>query len=195
LPGQGRDLELIASGGASVAHCPWIFARRGVALESFHSYRQAGVTMGIGTDTFPQDVFAEMRCALMANRLFSKQLHVVQMTDVFEAATAGGARALGREDLGRLSPGAKADVVMMRLDRMNLVPVRDPLKSMIYSANANDVDTVMVAGKVLVQNGKCLYIDEDEVKENLQRAAERVWAKIEKIETVSPSALKIIEGA
>lgn len=195
LPGQGRDLELIASGGASVAHCPWIFARRGVALESFQSYRQAGVNIGIGTDTFPQDVFAEMRCALMANRLFAKQLHVVQMTDVFEAATVGGARALGREDLGRLSPGAKADVVMMRLDRMNLVPVRDPLKSVIYSANVNDVDTVMVAGKVLVQNGKCLYIDEDEVKENLQRAAERVWAKIEKIDTVSPSALKIIEGA
>jgi 5-methylthioadenosine/S-adenosylhomocysteine deaminase len=194
LPGQGRDLELIAFRGASVAHCPWIFARRGVALESFHAYRQAGVNIGIGTDTFPQDMFAEMRCALTANRLFAKQLHVVQMTDVFEAATVGGARALGREDLGKLSPGAKADLVMIRLDRMNLVPVRDPLKSVMYSANATDVDTVMVAGKVLVQNGKCLYIDEEEIKENLQKAAERVWKRIEKIETISPSALKIVEG-
>lgn len=194
LPGQGRDLELIASRGASVAHCPWIFARRGVALESFHAYRQAGVNMGIGTDTFPQDMFAEMRCALMANRLFAKQLHVVQMTDVFESATEGGARALGREDLGKLSPGAKADLVMMRLDQMNLVPARDPLKSVMYSANATDVDTVMVAGKVVVQNGKCLYIDEEEVKENLQKAAERVWKRIEKIEAISPSALKIVKG-
>ena len=192
LPGKGRDLELIASGGASVAHCPWIFARRGVALESFQTYRAAGVNMGIGTDTFPQDVFDEMRCALTANRLFAKKLHVVQMTEVFEAATVGGARALGREDLGRLSPGAKADLVMLRLDRMNLVPVRDPLKSVMYSANASDVDTVMVAGRVLVRDGKCLYIDEEEVKANLQRAAERVWTRIEKIETISPPSLKVV---
>ncbi len=193
LPGQGRDLELIASGGAAVAHCPWIFARRGVALESFHSYRQAGVIMGIGTDTFPQDMFAEMRCALMANRLFAKQLHVVSMTEVFEAATVGGARALGRDDLGKLSPGAKADLIMLRLDKLNLVPVRDPLKSVMYSVNAADVDTVMVAGKVLVQNEKCLYIDEEEIKENLQRAAERVWKRIEAIETISPSVLRMAE--
>jgi 5-methylthioadenosine/S-adenosylhomocysteine deaminase len=82
--------------------------------------------------------------------------------------------------------------VMLRLDRMNLVPVRDPLKSMIYSANASDVDTVMVEGRVLVQNGKCLYIDEEEVKANLQRAAERVWTRIEKIETISPSSLRVV---
>jgi cytosine/adenosine deaminase-related metal-dependent hydrolase len=195
LPGQGRDLQLIASRGASVAHCPWIFARRGVALESFHSYRQAGINMGMGTDTFPQDMFAEMRCGLVANRLFARQLHVVQMTDVFEAATVGGARALGREDLGRFSAGARADLVMIRLDRMNMTPVRDPLKSAMYSANATDVDTVMVAGKVLVQNGKCLYINEEEVTANLQKAAERVWKRIEKIETISPSCLKVVEGA
>ncbi len=192
LPGQGRDLELIAKRGASVAHCPWIFARRGVALESFQSYRQAGANMGIGTDTSPQDIFAEMRCALTANRLFAKQLHVISMTDVYEAATVGGARALGREDLGRLSPGAKADLLMFRLDRLNLVPFRDPLKSVMYSANSNDIDTVMVAGEVLVKNGRCLYIDEEEVKANLQKAAERVWKRIEGIETLSPHGLKVI---
>jgi 5-methylthioadenosine/S-adenosylhomocysteine deaminase len=193
LPGRGRDLELIGARGASVAHCPWIFARRGVGLESFHSYRQAGVNMGIGTDTFPQDVFAEMRCVLMTNRLFEKQLHGISMTEVYEAATVGGAKALGREDLGRLSPGAQADLLMIRLDGMNLVPVRDPLRSVIYSANASDVDTVMVAGKVLVRNHKCLYIDEEQVKADLQRAAERVWSRMKEIETLSPSSLKFIE--
>lgn len=192
LPGRGRDLELIGERGASVAHCPWIFARRGVALEGFHSYRQAGVNMGLGTDTFPQDIFAEMRLALTANRLFAKELHVVQMTDVYEAATVGGARALGRKDLGRIAPGAKADLLMLRLDRINLVPVRDPLKSVIYSANASDVDTVMVAGKVLVKNGECLYIDEEKVKADLQVAAERVWKRIEGIETLSPISLKVV---
>jgi cytosine/adenosine deaminase-related metal-dependent hydrolase len=193
LPGRGRDLELINARGASVAHCPWIFARRGVGLESFHSYRQAGVNMGIGTDTFPQDVFAEMRCVLMTNRLFEKQLHGITMTEVYEAATVGGARALGREDLGRLGPGAQADLLMIRVDRMNLVPVRDPLRSVIYSANANDVDTVMVAGNVLVQNSKCLHIDEEQVKANLQRAAERVWSRMKEIVTLSPPALKLFE--
>jgi 5-methylthioadenosine/S-adenosylhomocysteine deaminase len=82
---------------------------------------------------------------------------------------------------------------MIRLDGMNLVPVRDPLRSVIYSANASDVDTVMVAGKVLVRNHKCLYIDEEQVKADLQRAAERVWSRMKEIETLSPSSLKFIE--
>jgi cytosine/adenosine deaminase-related metal-dependent hydrolase len=192
LPGKGRDLELIAGSGASVAHCPWIFGRRGVAMESFQSYRQIGINLGIGTDTFPQDMFAEMRCALTANRLYAKQLHVISMNEVYDAATVGGAKALGREDLGRITAGAKADLIMLRLDQMNLVPVRDPLKSVMYSANSNDVDTVMVAGKVLVQNGKCLYIDEGQVKADLQKAAERVWKGIEGIETLSPRSLRVM---
>ncbi len=193
LPGEGgRDLELIAGQGASVAHCPRAFTRIGVAMESFQSYRRAGVNLGIGTDTFPQDVFAEMRDALEVNRLLAKQMHVISMSEVYEAATVGGARALGREDLGKLASGAKADLIMIRLDQMNLVPVRDPLKSLMYSANASDVDTVMVGGKVLVQNGKCLYIDEEQVKTDLQRAAERAWKRLEDIDTLSPFALKVV---
>ena len=71
----GRDLEILARSGVTVAHCPLVFARRGNALESFHRYRAAGVNVGLGTDTYPRDLISEMRWASLAVQGGGARLH------------------------------------------------------------------------------------------------------------------------
>ena len=109
------DLKLLADSGASVAHAPYKYAKMGVMLESLSRYRALGINVGLGTDTFPQDLISEMRLASLMNRFADGSFRVGEASEVFDAATLGGARALGRDDLGRLAPGARADMLLVDL--------------------------------------------------------------------------------
>ena len=104
----GDDLALIARAKASFAHSPLAFSRRGGALESFQRYLDAGINMALGTDTYPLDMFAEMRTTAAVCKIIEKNHESAGALDVFTASNLGGARALRRDDLGRLARGAKA---------------------------------------------------------------------------------------
>ena len=108
------DLDRLADSGTTVAHCPSPFARYGHAMDHFGRYRARGVNMGMGTDVAPHNLVEEMRLAIILARVMASNLRAVDTREIFRAATVGGARALGRDDLGRLAPGAKADVVLPR---------------------------------------------------------------------------------
>ncbi len=111
------DLGLLAQRGVTVAHCPTVFMRRGIALNTFGSYLEAGVNMGIGTDTYPHNMLDEMRNAATIARAVAGTVDDLNTSDIFDAATIGGAKALRRDDLGRLAPGAKADLVLVDLKK------------------------------------------------------------------------------
>src|SRR6516165_7346313 len=112
----GRDLELMGRYGVTVSHCPVNIARRGRSLDSWAKYRAAGVNLALGSDTYPRDLIMQMRIASYFGKVMSHNLMAASAGEVFEAATLGGARALGRTDLGRLAPGAKADLVVIDLE-------------------------------------------------------------------------------
>src|SRR5699024_3820920 len=107
---HGRDFDRLAASGAAVAHCPTVFQRRGIGLRSFGRYVRGGIPMGIGTDTYPHNMIEEMRHALINSRLMSGDVYDLRTSDVFDAATTGGAQMLGFTDTGRLAVGAKADL-------------------------------------------------------------------------------------
>jgi 5-methylthioadenosine/S-adenosylhomocysteine deaminase len=176
FPG-GQDLELLASSGAHVAHCPWVFGRRGILMQSYARYRRAGINIALGTDTFPQDMVHEMRQAAIFGKVAETDPRVATAADVFTSATLGGARALGRDDLGRIAVGAKADLVLVDLETLSMAPLRDPIKNLVFSASRNDIDTVMVDGRVLVRGGAVKGVDERRLARDLQGAAERMWAR------------------
>ena len=176
---QGRDLEILAASGASVAHCPLVFARRGNALESFHRYRAAGVNVGLGTDTYPRDLISEMRWASLVCKLVEHDFTVATSADVFSAATLGGARALGRVDLGRLAPGAKADVVVVDLAKLRIGPYRDPIRALVQCGTGDDVEHVLVDGRTVVDAGRVVGIDERRLLVEAQREAERLWGSVQ----------------
>jgi len=174
----GRDLEILAASGASVAHCPWVFGRRGYAMESFARYRDAGVTMCLGSDTAPQSILTQMRLAAAFARLHERSPRRVTSREMFEAATLAPARVLGRDDLGRIAPGAKADLCVWRLDGLSTAPCRDPVRMLVWSAEPEDLSHVMIDGRWVVRDRVALGLDRARIVAEAREAAARVWDRV-----------------
>jgi len=171
-----RDLSILAETGVSVAHCPTPFCRYGQLLEDFGRYVRAGVTMGIGTDTLPHNFLEEMRKAAVLARIAAGDINTLGLSHILDAATVGGAKALGRDDLGRLAPGMKADVVLADLSHPHMRPVRDPLRSLVFSAADRAVKDVFVDGRQVVADGAVTTLDPAAAHERLQEAQARMLA-------------------
>lgn len=171
------DLRRLAETGTSVAHCPTVFGRRGVTLRDLGSYLGAGVNVGIGTDTFPHNMLEELRHAGIFARITAETHAAVTTGQVFRAATLGGAKLLGRDDIGRLAAGAQADLVMIDLTHPMMRPTRDPLKSLINAAADRAVSHVFVGGRQVVRDGKVLTMDYQEASAGLEEAQRRALAK------------------
>jgi 5-methylthioadenosine/S-adenosylhomocysteine deaminase len=172
------DVAIMANAGCSVAHAVWVFARRGVVMESFASYRRAGVNMSLGTDTNPQSVIEAMRWAAVVSKIVERNTEATTAAHVFDAATLGGARALGRDDLGRIAPGAKADLVLWKGASWGMTPLRDPVKNIVYNATAEDVDRVWVDGRLVVDGGRVRAADERAILAALQAGGQRMWPRM-----------------
>jgi 5-methylthioadenosine/S-adenosylhomocysteine deaminase len=153
------DLEILVDTGTSVAHCPSPFARYGHTLEDFGRYHRAGVNLGIGTDVAPHNVIEEMRLGAILARVAARDITTTSVATLFHAATVGGADALGRPDLGRLTAGAKADLVLVDLANPWMRPARDPLRSLVFTAADRAVRTVFVHGAKVMENGQVLTMD------------------------------------
>jgi len=108
--------------------------------------------------------------------------------ELVEAATLGGARALGRDDLGRIAPGAKADLVLWRATSWRMTPLRDPIKNIVYNAADEDVDRVYVDGRLVVDGGRVLAADEGAILAALQASGERMWPRMAKSDWAGRSA-------
>lgn len=168
------DLELIAETGSSVAHCPTPFARYGQIMENFGDYLRAGVNMGLGTDTAPHNLIEEMRKAAVLARIAARDIASVTTADLLSAATVGGAKALMRDDLGRIAAGNKADLVTVDLTAAPMMPARDPLHSLIYHAADRAVRDVFVDGQQVVAGGKVQTLDQAGAARRLELAQRRM---------------------
>ena len=192
-PGKGlrdvSDLELLAKTNTTVAHTPLIWGRMGVLLYSYGQYRKSGVNIAIGTDAFPMDMIMEMRNAAILGKVADRDRLAVTARDVFNAATLGGAKALEREDLGRLAPGAKADVVIVDLTGLHMALIDDPIKTLVYMGSQRDVETVIVDGRVVVDGGRVPGVDEEELARKANEVNQR-WKK--KSGAVTPPSFKEI---
>jgi 5-methylthioadenosine/S-adenosylhomocysteine deaminase len=173
-----HDLEIMGSHRCSISHCPVNVARRGRFLDNWQSYQKAGVNIALGTDTYPRDMVLQMRNASYFGKVASRNLKAATAGEVFAAATLGGAHSVGRTDIGRLAPGARADIVIVDMtgrDSLRMGPVRDPIKSLVDCGIGDDVDTVIVDGIVRVENGRIPGIDMAQLREQAQAAGERIW--------------------
>jgi cytosine/adenosine deaminase-related metal-dependent hydrolase len=169
-----RDLGLLADSETAVAHCPTPFARYGQVMENFGDYLRAGVTMGLGTDTAPHNLVEEMRKAAILARIAARDIAAVTTADLFAAATVGGAAALMHDDIGRIAPGKKADLVLVDLTQPQMVPTRDPLRSFIYHAADRAVREVFVDGRQVVADGKVATLDQAAAGRRLAEAQRRM---------------------
>jgi cytosine/adenosine deaminase-related metal-dependent hydrolase len=170
------DIRLLAESGCSVAHCPTPFARYGILLESFGDYVRAGINMGMGTDTTPHNMLEEIRKAGTFARIASRDINNVSTGMLFHAATAAGAKALMRDDLGKLATGAKSDIVLVDLHHPDMMPARDPLRSLVFHAADRAVKDVYIAGRKVVADGKVTTLDHSGASERLAEAQQKMMA-------------------
>lgn len=200
-PAGDSDLKLLGESHTTVAHCPYALARSGNTLQSFAKYQEYGVNMTIGTDTFPSDFIQEMRMAAFMGKIVDRTTFAVNAGDIFNAATINGAKALGRTDLGKIEKGAKADFVVIKLDSIEMSPVRDVVKNIVYSATRQSVRDVYVDGKCVVKDGKIDGFNEEEVARELQEVSEGSWSRTSQhdrfkrtVDELSPLTCPIYEG-
>jgi 5-methylthioadenosine/S-adenosylhomocysteine deaminase len=182
------DLALLRDAGATVAHCPTVFMRRGIAMNTFGAYAREGIKLGIGTDTYPHNFLEEMRSAFTISRAVAGTVDDVTTLEVFNAATLGGARALLRDDIGRLKVGGKADLVLVDIKHPSMMPLREPLRSLLYVAADRAVRDVYIDGEQVVADQCVLNIDYAAAAEALQEAQKRSMREAPKLDWAGRSA-------
>ena len=132
-----------------------------------------------------------MRTASYLGKVMSHTYFAATAGEVFRAATLGGAISVGRDDLGRLAPGALADIIIIDLSGQNTLrygPVRDPVKSVVECGVGDDVDTVIVDGKVCMEGGNIPGVDFAALRDHAQQAAETVWSTKEEWDILARTA-------
>lgn len=174
---HGDDLGIIAESGAAITHNAWTFAREGVITESFNRYLEAGVRMTLGTDTSTQSMIESLRWTAVLGKVADRRADVNTAAQVFDAATIAAADYLGRPDLGRIEAGAQADLVVWRGNALFTTPMRDPIRVIVYYAQAEDVQDVYVGGDLVVEDSRVLGIDVEAAAAEVQAAAERCWGR------------------
>jgi len=159
------DILLLAASGAAVIHCPKSNAKLGAGVAPLAAWlRTPGLHLGLGTDSAVSnnalDLFEEMRFALLLQRAVRQEVEVVTARDVVRMATLGGAEALGlAHQTGSLTPGKRADMIAVRLDRPHAVPATDPYAALVYTARADDVLCTLCDGEVLYDSGAWPTLD------------------------------------
>ncbi|WP_223587925.1 amidohydrolase family protein [Neobacillus bataviensis] len=199
--GEGDDIALLKETNTTVIHCPLIIGRHMSALESFAKYKRAGINLALGTDTFPPDMFQNIRTGSMFSRFIEKELEDSTYADFFRAATIGAAKFLGREDLGRLSVGAKADIIAIDLDGYHLGVLDDPIRTMIASGSGRDVKLSIINGKIVMKDQKIPNLDLEEIKTKGQKYfnkmrkgyLERDYQRLQENELFPPS-FKVVDS-
>ncbi|MEZ0168295.1 amidohydrolase family protein [Microvirga sp. TS319] len=171
------DLRLYAENGVSIAHSPLVSARMGSTLNSFSACRNLGINVGMATDTAPPDMLMNLLIALITCRVSEKNSDAVRSAELFDAATLGGARALGRTDIGRLAPRARADISIFRLDDLYMTPSVDPITTLLTGGSGKVTQAVFVDGRLSMLEGKLVGIDMIAARHQAQRQFDRLIEK------------------
>jgi 5-methylthioadenosine/S-adenosylhomocysteine deaminase len=145
-------------------------------------WRRRGIPTALATDgpgsNNSQDMLEVLKFTACLQKVDQLDATALLPHQVLEMAYLGGARAMGLgEDIGRLAPGALADLVLVNLRRPHIAPVHSVASALVYNANGNDVDTVLVNGQVLVRGGQLTTLDETGLIAECQRAAEKMCAR------------------
>ena len=183
------DVKIMARSGMTVAHCAGAYIKSGQRAP-MAVYRKGGVNVVLGTDQEAMDMIGEMRHALFSSKLNEGDPFATTCLDVYDAITLNAAKALGRNDIGRIAPGAKADIILMNVREPHWTPFRDVLKMLIYHGNRSDVETVIVDGRLLMSERKVMTISEEEVVSKATEAARRIWQKADSEIGLPPLILK-----
>ena len=181
---EGDDVNLFAERGATPVHNPASNLRIGSGLAPVKQFLAAGVPVALGTDGAAsndgQNMFDAVRLAsLIHNQAGSDYNQWVTPAQALAMATRNGAHAFGL-DVGTLAPGKLADIVLLRRDRTAFTPLNDVMSQLAFCENGSDVDSVIVNGEIVVESGRLMKVNEQEVLRLAEQARQRVDPSIQR---------------
>jgi 5-methylthioadenosine/S-adenosylhomocysteine deaminase len=173
------DIALLSDNGASVVHCPESNLKLASGFCPVAKLQAAGINVALGTDGAASnndlDMFGEMRTAALLAKAVAKDAGALPALQALRMATINGAKALGLDtQIGSLEVGKCADMVAVRLDSLNAIPLYNPLSQLVYSTHSHQVSHVWVAGKLLVDGGILTNIDVEALRSNVQAWQQRI---------------------
>ena len=177
-----NDVAALAESGATMSHTSYHVAKRGY-FPPMEKVYPTGINVSLGSDWCSNDLWQYMRAAILIPRTMTGDVGMLSGYDALEMATIGGARGLGMaHDIGALEAGKKADIILVDVSRPWLMPIRleNFCSNLVYNANGGDVTDVFVDGREIVRNREVTMIDRNEVFEQVQQRAERIWRNAEK---------------
>ena len=182
---DAADIKLLRSHQVAVSHNPESNMKLASGIAPVPEYLAAGVTVGLGTDGAASnndlDMFEAMRFAALLHKVKSGDPRAIPATTALEMATINGARALGLEkQIGSLEAGKRADLAVVSTSGARLTPIYDPVSHLVYAAHGEDVQTVIVNGRVLMRDRKMLTLDEPAVLAEARKFAMSVRAAVGK---------------
>ncbi|MCL2677954.1 MAG: amidohydrolase [Clostridiales bacterium] len=164
-----EEMPLLASGKVSVAHNPRSNMKLASGIAPVSGLLQAGVNVALGTDSACSnnnlDMFQELRAAALLAKLKDSDPKALPAAQALKLATVNGAQALALPDVGTLSPGMKADMILLDLGKPHFAPdpQRDIISHLVYAASGADVETVIVNGRLLMENRRLPHLDEEKI--------------------------------
>ncbi len=177
-----QELEMIAKQGAVVVHCPVANMYLASGVARVPEMRQKGIAVALGTDgpgsNNSQDMMELLKITALLHKVNTLDAMALLPEDVLHMACRGGAESFGLPDqIGSLEVGKKADVVLVDLNTPFAMPVHRVSSALVYNINAREVDTVIVAGEILMRRKKILFVDEEALLHKARQACDKLFKR------------------
>lgn len=175
------DMDIMAAKNVRVAHNPQSNLKLASGIAPVASMLEKGICVGLGTDGASSnnnlDMLEECRAAAMLHKTTTLNPLAVPAAQAWDMATVNGAKVLGFDELGKLSVGQHADIVLWNMHKPYWYPRHNKLSLLVYAANSSDADTVIVNGKIVLQNGSMTLFDEEKIYAEANLRAQKLLLK------------------
>lgn len=173
-----NEMEILESTGTRVAHCPSSNLKLGSGCARVFEMLERGISVSLGADGAAcnnrLDMLTEMRSAVLLQKVL-RGSQALPALRALRMATQGGAAALGLADqIGSVEVGKRADLQLLNLDRLHTTPHPDPISAIVYAAQASDIETVMIDGRVVMRERKLLNLNEEQVIAEAENEAQNL---------------------
>ena len=185
IQANNSEIEILKKRDVGIAHNPQSNMKLAAGVAPIPQMLKMGLRLGLGTDGAASNndlnLWEEMDTAAKLHKIFSGDPKVVSAKEVFEMATIGGARALHLEDsIGSLEAGKRGDIVIVDLDSINQIPMYNIYSNLVYATKSNNVDTVIIEGKVVLREKRLLTLDESAIKKDANIFRRRIIESLAK---------------
>ena len=176
-----EEIEIIKSKKIRVAHNPGSNMKLASGISPVPKLLQKNICVGLGTDGTSSnnnlDMLEEIRLAALLHKVNELNPLTIPAAEALKMGTEYGAKAVGLKNVGKLEENYKADIILFDMSGVDWQPCYNPVSLLVYSANSSSVDTVIVDGKILMQNRELKTLDEEKIIFEFKKSANRLTGK------------------